>query len=109
MDPQGRFVFVGTSPQVEAFQVDQTTGALTSAPGSPYDNGPFRSGGAPIAQAVVDPSGKFVLFSDSDQTKITVFAIDQSTGALSNVSGSPFLAASKQLGGGSPTAIAVTH
>ncbi len=108
VDPLGHFVFGGEA-QIYSMQVNQSSGALTSAPGSPTDNGPFRSGGEPVHDAKVDPSGKFVLFADSDQTKITVFAIDQTTGALTNVPGSPFLAAQSQLGGGSPTVIAITH
>ena len=62
-----------------------------------------------VHDAKIDPSGKFVLFADSEETKITVFAIDQNTGALTNVPGSPFLAAQKVFGGGSPTVIAITH
>ncbi len=108
VDPLGHFVFGGEA-QIYSMQVNQTTGALTSAPGSPTDNGPFRSGGEPVHDAEVDPSGKFVLFADSEETKITVFAIDQNTGALTDVPGSPFLAAKSQLGGGSPTVIAITH
>ncbi len=41
--------------------------------------------------------------------KISAFAIEENTGALTNVPGSPFLAAPKVLGGGSPTVIVVTH
>ena len=108
VDPLGHFVFGGEA-QIYSLQVNQSTGALTSAPGSPTDNGPFRSGGEPVHDAKVDPSGKFVLFADSEETKITVFAIDQTTGALTNVPGSPFLAAQQVLGGGSPTVIAITH
>jgi 6-phosphogluconolactonase len=108
VDPTGRFVFEGEA-QIAALQVNQSTSALSPAPGSPYDNGPFRSGGEPVIDARVDPSGKFVLFADSEETKITVFAIDQTTGALTNVPGSPFLAAQRILGGGSPSAIVITH
>jgi len=111
VDPLGRFVFLGSfgAAQVAALAVNQSTGAVSPAPGSPYDNGPYRSGGTPVFQAQVDPSANFVLFADSEETKITVFAINQTTGALTNVSGSPFLAAQEPLGGGSPTTLAITH
>ncbi len=111
VDPQGKYVFVGSfsQAQVAALTINQATGAVSPAPGSPYDNGPFRNGGTPVLQSLVDPSGKFVLFDDSEETKITIFAIDQNTGALTNVPGSPFLAAQSVLGGGSPSVIAITH
>jgi 6-phosphogluconolactonase (cycloisomerase 2 family) len=111
VDPLGKFVLVGSfsQAQVAALTINQATGAVSPAPGSPYDNGPFRNGGTPVVQSLVDPSGKFVLFDDSEETKITVFAIDQNTGALTNVPGSPFLAAQQVIGGGSPSAIAITH
>lgn len=111
VDPLGRFAFVGSfgQAQVAALSINPSTGAVAPAPGSPYDNGPFRSGGTPVLQSAVDPSGKFVLFDDSEETKITVFSIDQSTSALTNVAGSPFLAAQTTLGGGSPVNIAITH
>ena len=111
VDPTGRFLFLGSYAlaQVAAFSINQSTGAITAAPGSPYDNGPFRNGGAPVLDAKVDPSGKFLLLADSEETKITVFSIDQSTGALTNVPGSPFLTADKPLGGGTPSALAITH
>jgi 6-phosphogluconolactonase (cycloisomerase 2 family) len=109
-DPQGRFVFMGGgSAQLTALVVNRDTGVLTLAPGSPFDNGPFRSGGIPVFDAKVDPSGKFVLFADTEETKITVSAIDQTTGSLTNVAGSPFLTALRPIGGGSPSVITITH
>jgi Lactonase, 7-bladed beta-propeller len=108
VDPSGRFVFIGGAI-VPALSVNQATGALTPVPGSPFDNGPFRSGGAPVPDATVDPSGKFLLLADSEQSKITVFSIDQNSGVLTNVNGSPFPVAAQPIGGGSPSNVAVTH
>jgi 6-phosphogluconolactonase len=109
VSPNGQFVFVAgfDSAQVAALSVNQGTGALTPVAGSPFDNGPFRNGGAPISDAHVDPTGKFLLTADSDQGKITVFSIDQNSGALTNVAGSPFTAA--PVGGGSPGVIQLTQ
>jgi hypothetical protein len=41
VDPSGKFLYVGTglsyeSPSVYAFAINETTGALTSVPGSPF-------------------------------------------------------------------------
>jgi 6-phosphogluconolactonase len=108
VDAAGKFVFVPEAT-VAAMAVDQSTGALTSVPGSPFDNGPFRNGGAPVCDATTDPSGKFLLLADCENSLITVFSIDANSGALTNVNGSPFPVASKPIGGGSPSIVAVTH
>jgi 6-phosphogluconolactonase (cycloisomerase 2 family) len=108
VDPAGKFVFISNAV-VAALSVDQNTGALTSAPGSPFDNGPFRNGGAPVCDTVVDPSGKFLLLADCENSAITVFTIDAKSGVLTNVSGSPFPVAAQPIGGGSPSSLAFTH
>jgi len=108
VDPTGKFVFVPEAT-VAAMSVNQSTGALTNVPGSPFDNGPFRNGGAPVCDATTDPSGKFLLLADCENSAITVFTMDATTGALTNVSGSPFQVAAKPIGGGSPSVVAVTH
>lgn len=108
VDPEGKFVFIGEAI-VTAMSVNQSTGAITPAPGSPFDNGPFRSGGAPVFDAEVDPSGQFLLLADTEESKITVFSIDPATGALTNVNDSPFPVASQPIGGGSPSVVAVTQ
>ncbi len=91
---------------VAALDVNQSSGALTPAPGSPFDNGPSRSGGSPVQDAKVDAAGRFLLLADWDTGKISVFSIDQATGALTNVPGSPFLAGPGSTG---PQSIAITY
>jgi 6-phosphogluconolactonase (cycloisomerase 2 family) len=108
VDPTGRFLYVTGGPTVGAFKIG-SDGSLTPVAGSPFDNGPFRAGGAPVFQAITDPQGKFLLLADTENSEITVFSIDQSTGALTNVSGSPFKVPGYPIGGGAPTAIAMTH
>jgi 6-phosphogluconolactonase (cycloisomerase 2 family) len=109
VSPNGKFVFDGGGGAQVLALVVGSNGSLTPAPGSPYDNGPNRSGGAPISQLVVDPTGTFLLTSNIENSNITVFSIDPNTGALTNVSGSPFPVAAKPIGGGSPYNLAVTH
>jgi 6-phosphogluconolactonase (cycloisomerase 2 family) len=89
-DPTGRFLFVGsdTTGQISVFQINATTGALVAAPGSP-----FSAFNLDFAHTLaVDGSGKFLYASQGSHfLPIYGFSIDQNTGALSQVIGSPFL------------------
>jgi len=88
-DPSGKFLFVGNSQtgEIAVFQVDSTTGALTDAPGSP-----FSSFGNGVTSLAVDGTGHFLYAANigSLSGKVTGFSIDQNTGALSPIAGSPF-------------------
>jgi 6-phosphogluconolactonase len=88
-DPTGRFLFAGNdnSGLISVFQINATTGALVAAPGSPFSafNLDF------VHVLAVDGTGKFVYASQgSPFLPIYAFNIDQNTGALSQVIGSPF-------------------
>jgi 6-phosphogluconolactonase (cycloisomerase 2 family) len=90
-DPQGRFLFLGdetgSSGSISVFQIDSTTGALTPAPGSPF----FATPAFEIDSMAVDGNGKFLYAAQgSASSPVFVFSIDQSTGALSQIAGSPF-------------------
>jgi 6-phosphogluconolactonase (cycloisomerase 2 family) len=96
--PTGRFVFAANSnfatinggiPTVAAFDVDQTTGALRPVAGSPFPTGGSNALGD-TSLCVVEPRGRFLYVSNSGSNSITAFSIDQTTGALSAVTGSPF-------------------
>jgi 6-phosphogluconolactonase (cycloisomerase 2 family) len=91
-DPQGRFLFVGSegSGDIWVFQINPTTGALTETAGSP-----FTSAGAVVLSSAdimtVDASGKFLYVGQgSASAAVAAFSIDQTTGALTPVPGSPF-------------------
>jgi 6-phosphogluconolactonase (cycloisomerase 2 family) len=88
-DPAGRFLFVGNSQtgEIAVFQVDPTTGALTDSPGSP-----FSLFGNSVTSLTVDGTGHFLYAANSGSLAgdVTGFTIDQTTGALSLISGSPF-------------------
>jgi 6-phosphogluconolactonase (cycloisomerase 2 family) len=96
--PSDKFVYVTTSDDnkslpssansVTAFSV-ASDGSLVSVPGSP-----FETSGEELAVAV-DPSGKFLyatgVRTDSDYTSvIDGYSIDQASGALTPLPGSPF-------------------
>ena len=88
-DPAGRFLFVGNDNTglISVFQINATTGALVAAPGSPFSafNLDF------VHVLAVDGTGKF-LYAGQGLAALPVhaFSIDQNTGALSQIVGSPF-------------------
>jgi 6-phosphogluconolactonase len=89
-DPAGRFLFVGNTNTglISAFQINATTGALVAAPGSPFAvfNLDF------VHVLAVDGSGKY-LYAGQGLASLPVygFSIDQNTGAISQIVGSPFI------------------
>jgi len=91
VDPSSHFVFVANGcgascGTVSAYTIDNTTGALSPVPGSP-----FAAGTTPSSVAV-DPSGKFAFVANSGSTTVSAYMIDSTTGALTPVPGSPFAA-----------------
>lgn len=104
VDPSGQFLFVtnttgpvpGALPgsnDVSAFRINAASGVLTPVPGSPFPTG--RSPG-PVA---VHPSGHFlyvwnVFIGTAAElgipSNVSVYTIDATTGALTEIVGSPF-------------------
>jgi len=88
-DPAGRFLFVGGrfSSSISVYAINAATGALTPAPGSP-----FQSFNLVFANSLtVDSSGKFLYVGQTYSSYPVVgFSIDQTTGALAEIPGSPF-------------------
>jgi 6-phosphogluconolactonase (cycloisomerase 2 family) len=91
-DPFGRFLF-GLSNGIWSFPSDPATGAVDLARGSPF------ASAAPgtMYPIAVAPSGRFVYgslaLSPEDFGAVVVFRVDESTGALTEIAGSPFPAA----------------
>lgn len=97
VDPSGRFVYAASSPPlntVSAFRIEQDGGNS----GRLVFVGSAATGSGPSA-VTVDPSGQFVYVTNGVSDDISVFRINQSTGALTQ----PVTAASA----GGPTSIAV--
>jgi len=89
-DPTGRFLFAGsdTTGQISVFQINATTGALVAAPGSPFTA--FNLDFAHVL--AVDGTGKFIYAGQGSAfLPVHGFSIDQNTGALSPITGSPFV------------------
>ena len=88
-DPAGRFLFVGGrfSSAISAYQINPTTGGLTAAPGSPFQSFDV----AFSSSLTVDAGGQFLYVGQTFATNpVAVFSIDQTTGALKEIAGSPF-------------------
>jgi 6-phosphogluconolactonase (cycloisomerase 2 family) len=101
IDPSGRFLYASsgdgaapTDAAVLAYAINQTTGALTAVPGSPFP------AGSDIDTVVVDPTGRFLYAGDFTGQQVFAFSIN-GLGALTPVAGSPFAA------GGSPDEVTV--
>ena len=90
-DPTGRFLFVAGLGGIAAFTVDPTSGSLTLTTGSPF---PLPTGSAVPAQMATDGQGKYLYGVDSfPGSEVVAFSYDQTSGALTAVTGSPFAGA----------------
>lgn len=101
IDPSGQFAYVANvnSNNVAAFTIDPASGALAPVPGSP-----FAAGTAPLG-VVVHPAGQFVYVANcgsfacqgANAGSISAYAIDPTSGALTQIIGSPFAAGTTSL------------
>jgi centrosomal CEP192-like protein/lactonase family protein with 7-bladed beta-propeller len=73
-----------TSSDIRGFSKVSQTGALTRIPGSPFNE---RLEGGAVA---IDGQGKFLFVLNPNSNNISMFQIDQTSGALTEVRGSPF-------------------
>lgn len=91
-DTTGTFIYItdNCGAAVNAYKATTTAVSgsnktpLTAVPGSP-----FATGGQPIS-AVAEPSGKYLYVLNQGDNTISGFTIDSSTGALTQLSSSPF-------------------
>lgn len=103
MDPAGRFLYTcALTPagvEVYSYAINASTGALTSAPGSPFLVVPVTSNGtSSLVQLIVNPSGNYLdLFFEGNPTEpapttgsLYALSVNGSTGALASIAGSPF-------------------
>jgi 6-phosphogluconolactonase len=84
------FLYVpNANATLSAFAINHSNGALTQITGSPYTL-PNNSINGTADSAVSDPKGQFLFVGSEGQGAIWVYQIDQTSGALTSVSGSPF-------------------
>src|SRR2546430_3980994 len=106
------FVYVNNNSQgpnsVSAFSVG-SDGALTSVSGSPFLTGGTGIGGGQLTNriAVTTIPGNFLYASNDGSNNISGFSIDNTTGALKAVPGSPFAAGALPGGNASSFTLAV--
>lgn len=90
VDQTNKYLYVSTNGGIVGFNINQTTGQLTAVPGSPFStnvSGPWT--------IVITPNNSF-LYMVQGQTQASSagnvygFSIDQPSGALTQLSGSPF-------------------
>ena len=89
VNPDGKFLYVTSGFSIDAFAIDQTSGALTPLSGSPFavETGcPFR-----IANSSADVLGRSLYVTTTEDLAVSAFAIGSKTGALHEIAGSPFL------------------
>ncbi|MCE9577983.1 MAG: beta-propeller fold lactonase family protein [Deltaproteobacteria bacterium] len=82
VDPEGRFVFVGHAGEaaIRVYRIDPATGVLTALPAATTATG--------ASFIAVEPGGRFVYASSVEG--IRGYALDDATGALTEIEGSPF-------------------
>jgi 6-phosphogluconolactonase len=92
MDPLGRFLFVADLGDVWGYSINPNTGALSLLAGFPLTlTNASSTPIAGIASLAVDPSGKFLIYGNGNfNPTVSVYAINETTGVLTPVPGSPF-------------------
>lgn len=72
---------------VSVFEVNQTTGAFTPVPGSPFATGanPNFAAYSPVASGNL-----FAAVANLNDNTVSVYSVDQTTGAFTPIAGSPF-------------------
>jgi 6-phosphogluconolactonase (cycloisomerase 2 family) len=77
---QKKWLYIGLGPHVAGFSINVGTGALTALTGSP-----FASPSTEAYAITTDPAGQFLFLSAANDAQVVVFAINQTTGALTTV------------------------
>jgi DNA-binding beta-propeller fold protein YncE len=95
VDPTGKFLYVSNLNDafgtVSAYTIDSTTGALSPIAGSPF---PTQSNFPGPNRMAIGGGGKFLYVGMSGTANanntVSAFSIDATTGALTQITGSPF-------------------
>ena len=96
VEHSGRFLYVTDPAHNAVLGFSIQAGVL-----SPINGSPFLAGSAPAGLGI-DPQGALLYVANSGSNNVSAYAIDSSTGALGQVTGSPF-----PTGGVGPSAVAV--
>jgi 6-phosphogluconolactonase len=107
IDPSGKYLYASSQVsdknqdgEINAFSIDQTTGALTPLPGSPFPIIPYTCPEGytcfnwdNIYGMAIDPTGNFLIGGGTMNGVAYVYRIQAGTGSLGEVAGSPFVVA----------------
>ncbi len=86
----GLFIYTVGDLDVGGFKVDPSAGTVKIVPGSPFASA-FTQTNSPCPDlAGADPAGKFLYVPDECNDNIVAFKIDNTTGTLTPIAGSPF-------------------
>ncbi|HUK47934.1 MAG TPA: beta-propeller fold lactonase family protein [Terriglobales bacterium] len=105
--PKVRFGYVATGEGIIAFRVDAGTGAASQVFGSPFVAATSPGVAASNSSVLVHPNGRFVYAADQDINNISLFQIDPTTGALTEVRPRTPLVTSSGMVGLSPAVMAM--
>jgi 6-phosphogluconolactonase len=85
--PSGKWLYVTNGIDLDGFSVNTSTGALTPLSGFPVSVGTV---GDTAFSVSVDPQSRFVAALDRNGGEVYMYTLNDSTGALTPVAGSPF-------------------
>lgn len=101
VDPSGKYLYASETSYdintgdgasyIDAYQIDEISGALTPVSGSPYEMtsaNPSECGVGP--EDIADAFGAHLYTADILESAVAGFSIEPSTGTLTKISGSPF-------------------
>ena len=89
--PDGKFLYVTTGTSgtfIEAYAIDETSGDITPLPGSPFSLTADCGFAMPFASA--DLAGRYLYLASGNVSGLSGVAIEQTTGTLQELAGSPF-------------------
>ncbi len=89
VDPSGKFAYVSNLKAVSVYAIDAHTGALSEVSGSPFPVGLGFVEDVPAPDVRVEPRGRFAYVAGQGVDSIWGYALNASTGALSEIPGSP--------------------
>ena len=95
MHPNGKFLYLtfwnnSTGIAVQAFTLNTSTGGLLAGQATRKYNLPETDGGNHARAAEIDPTGRYLYICMNSKRKIAIYSIDQASGDLSPLDGSPF-------------------
>jgi 6-phosphogluconolactonase (cycloisomerase 2 family) len=93
--PKGKFLYLifcnnTTGIAVQAFTLNTSTGGLVAGQAIRKYYLPTTDGGNSADVAEVDPTGRFLYICMYNKRKIAIYSINQTSGDLTSLSGSPF-------------------